>query len=117
MTADEVARALGVSPQRVRTLGRDGKLDARRDGPRGGWTFSADAVRAKLEGRQSDAPPRPADARPAATRREPAPGHVDRVWELEAEVARLTAENLQLKEAVAKGQYLGYQLIRALTPE
>jgi excisionase family DNA binding protein len=52
-TTSEVARILGISASRVRTLAANGELEAERD-EAGHWAFSARAVRARMP----DRPPR-----------------------------------------------------------
>jgi excisionase family DNA binding protein len=55
-TTSEVARILGISPSRVRTLAANGELEAERD-EAGHWAFPAGAVRARMP----DLPPPPSD--------------------------------------------------------
>jgi excisionase family DNA binding protein len=52
-TTSEVARILGISPSRVRTLAANGELEAERD-EAGHWAFPARALRAQMP----DRPPR-----------------------------------------------------------
>jgi len=49
-TSSEVARILGISPSRVRTLAANGELEAERD-EAGHWAFPAGAVRARMPDR------------------------------------------------------------------
>src|SRR5215218_8640470 len=49
-TTSEVARILGISPSRVRTLAANGELEAERD-EAGHWAFPAGAVRARMPDR------------------------------------------------------------------
>ena len=49
-TTSEVARILGISPSRVRSLAANGELEAERD-EAGHWAFPAGAVRARMPDR------------------------------------------------------------------
>jgi excisionase family DNA binding protein len=49
-TTSEVARILGISPSRVRTLAANGELEAERD-EAGHWAFPARALRAQMPDR------------------------------------------------------------------
>jgi excisionase family DNA binding protein len=59
-TTAEVARILGISPSRVRTLAANGELEAERD-EAGHWAFPARAVHARMPGRPRRDTPDPTD--------------------------------------------------------
>jgi excisionase family DNA binding protein len=59
-TTAQVARILRVSPQRVRDLVANGKIEARKEGDR--WLIDARSVHARLDERPSKRPERPQEA-------------------------------------------------------
>lgn len=102
LTTADVATILQVSPQRVRTLARDGVLSAVRDEGGAGWLFRAADVRDYQDHR-----PRrrgPGAHVPAGVGAGGAPGQgVEPAWRVPGqELASLRAENEELRAEVAR---------------
>lgn len=109
LTTADVASILQVSPQRVRTLARDGVLAAVRDEGGAGWLFRADDVRhyqdQRVPRRTAPLPASGAGAGRVQSMPAGGPGVASSAREvaaLQGENADLRAENAQLRAEVAR---------------
>lgn len=137
LTTADVATILQVSPQRVRSLARDGVLAAIRDEGGAGWLFRADGVReyqqhrsprrgpgasapqtvvggAHYSVRPAQVPLRDAGAASATTRPEELLALQSENEQLRAEVARLQGQCEELSARLQRSRALSEVLVREL---
>ncbi|WOP18139.1 helix-turn-helix domain-containing protein [Raineyella sp. LH-20] len=102
LTTADVATILQVSPQRVRSLARDGVLPAVRDEGGSGWLFRADGVQEYQEHRSPRRGPGPRGPQGVPDRSPAVRGGGQAASPRSEELAALQVENEELRAEVAR---------------